>query len=61
MSVLTAVQNSFFFVAFRSLKDLDSDRGAETYDYTLIAAEKKRERQREEKARKENGQGNLGG
>ena len=49
---------------FRSLKELGSDRGAETYDFTLVAAEKKRERQREEKEKKvkgaSTGKGNLG-
>lgn len=43
----------------RSLKDLDSDRGAETYDYTLVAAEKAREREREEKGRTAKGKDNL--
>jgi len=57
-SLLYCFTNKLFW---RSLKDLDSDRGAETYDYTLIAAEKKREREREKKARKEEGKGNLGG
>jgi len=36
----------------RSLRDLDSDRGAETYDYTLIAKERREERRREKKGEK---------
>ena len=37
----------------RSLRDLDSDRGAETYDYTLIAKEREEERKKERKKIKE--------
>ena len=37
---------------FRSLKDLGSDRGAETYDFTLPLEEKAKERQRQMEARK---------
>ena len=42
----------------RQLKDLGSDRGAETYDFTLIAKERKEERRKqrlEEVGRKEEG------
>ena len=39
-------------VGGKNLKDLNSDRGAETYDYTLIAAERAKERQKEEANRK---------
>ena len=33
---------------FRSLKELGSDRGAETYDFTLVAAERKKRRKSKE-------------
>ncbi|XP_023320111.1 phosphorylated adapter RNA export protein [Eurytemora carolleeae] len=36
----------------RSLKDLGSDRGAETYDFTIPLEEKAKERQRQKEARK---------
>jgi len=36
----------------RSLRDLDSDRGAETYDYTLIAKERREEEKRKRKEEK---------
>eukprot|EP00092_Neocalanus_flemingeri_P009436 GFUD01010153.1.p1 GENE.GFUD01010153.1~~GFUD01010153.1.p1 ORF type:complete len:502 (-),score=192.13 GFUD01010153.1:548-2053(-) len=36
----------------RSLRDLDSDRGAETYDYTLIAKERREEEKRKRKGEK---------
>jgi len=36
----------------RSLRDLDSDRGAETYDYTLIAKEREEERKRRKEGEK---------
>jgi len=36
----------------RSLRDLDSDRGAETYDYTLIAKEREEERRKNKKENK---------
>jgi len=36
----------------RSLRDLDSDRGAETYDYTLIAKERREEEKRRRKGEK---------
>jgi len=36
----------------RSLRDLDSDRGAETYDYTLIAKERREEEKRIRKGEK---------
>merc|ERR1719500_1701064 len=36
----------------RSLRDLDSDRGAETYDYTLIAKERREEEKRRRKDEK---------
>jgi len=39
-------------VGGKNLKELNSDRGAETYDYTLIAAERAKERQKEEANRK---------
>ncbi len=45
-------------VGRRSLRDLDSDRGAETYDYVLaqeVEQERRARREREEREREEEG------
>ena len=50
----TLIYINSLLILIRSLKDLGSDRGAETYDFTIITEERAKERQRQREAMKGN-------